>query len=430
MDFILQNRVRNPHAGGGYPQQGYPARPATSWGPPGPPPMQQSGYGYMQPGAYPGPPPQYNVSQPPYAGYPPPPASVGYSVGWDQASNTPGQQATVSTGYDYYNQQQQPPPVAGSSNPSDGCGYNYGQPQSYNTQGSYAESTYSQPPSVQNQGYNQDGYSGGYHASGPQTGYSHPPNAQPAYDQQQNYASTTTYGATAQDGSATSAYGTQVGPVQTPTSQVPPAIQPPVTQQGFSGQQQSSTTANYSHQGTGQPGYGMPPASQPGYGNQLPSAGYGQTAPLSQPNYVQQPQAQKTPPAQPLYGQTQQPPNIPGYVQTAPSQPGYTQPPIAQSGYAQQDSAHHRTPPSGFGSGGPQPGYGQQSYGGVPPQGQPGYGQQQPYGDSYGSSAGAGYSQPPTYSGDGTVGGNMHGSYEAPAAQGVPSGATKAPAQS
>ncbi|MQL99086.1 hypothetical protein Taro_031807 [Colocasia esculenta] len=68
--------------------------------------MQQPGYGYMQPGAYPGPPLPYNVSQPPYASYPPPPASGGYSSGWDQTSNPPGQQTTVGTGYDYYNQQQ------------------------------------------------------------------------------------------------------------------------------------------------------------------------------------------------------------------------------------------------------------------------------------------------------------------------------------
>ncbi|MQM03298.1 hypothetical protein Taro_036079 [Colocasia esculenta] len=68
--------------------------------------MQQPGYGYMQAGAYPGPPLPYNVSQPPYASYPPPPASSGYSSGWDQTSNPPSQQTTVGTGYDYYNQQQ------------------------------------------------------------------------------------------------------------------------------------------------------------------------------------------------------------------------------------------------------------------------------------------------------------------------------------
>ena len=46
---------------GGYSQQGYQARPPTSWGPPAAP-MQQSGYGYVQPGAYSGP-PQYNMPQ-------------------------------------------------------------------------------------------------------------------------------------------------------------------------------------------------------------------------------------------------------------------------------------------------------------------------------------------------------------------------------
>ncbi|MQL89899.1 hypothetical protein Taro_022473, partial [Colocasia esculenta] len=409
-EVISENRVRNPSMGGGYPQQGYGGpRPPTSWAPPGPPPMQQPGYGYMQPGAYPGPPPPYNVSQPPYASYPPPPASGGYSGGWDQTSNQPGQQTTVGTGYDYYNQQQpqqQPPSVVGST-ASDGSGYNYGQPQTsaYSAQGSYGESTYSQPPAVQNQGYNQDAYSGGYHAPVNQTGYTHPPSSQPVYDQQQSYGSAPAYGATVQDGSATSAYGTQGGPAQGPSSQVPPAVQPPITQQGYPSQQQSTTPASYPHQGSGQPGYGMPPASQPGYGSQPPPAGYGQAAPLSQPNYVQQPQAQKTPPAQPIYGQTQQAPSTPGYGQPAPAQ-------------------------AGFGSGGPQPGYGQQqSYGGMPSQAQQTYGQQQTYGDSYGGGSGAGYSQPP-YSNDGAAGSSMHGSYESPAAQGAPSGVTKAPTQS
>lgn len=47
--------------GGGYSQQGYrPPRPPTNWGPPGPP-TQQPGYGYMQPGASPGQPPEYNM---------------------------------------------------------------------------------------------------------------------------------------------------------------------------------------------------------------------------------------------------------------------------------------------------------------------------------------------------------------------------------
>lgn len=42
---------------GGYPPQYGAPRPPTSWGPPGPPPMQQPGYGYMQPGTYPEQPP-------------------------------------------------------------------------------------------------------------------------------------------------------------------------------------------------------------------------------------------------------------------------------------------------------------------------------------------------------------------------------------
>ncbi|CAA6666104.1 unnamed protein product [Spirodela intermedia] len=399
----------------------WPATTSNQLGPAWSSPMQPPAYGYMQTGAYPGPPPQYNMSQPPYAGYPPP-SSVGYSGGWDQSSNTPGQQAMAGTGYDYYSQQQPqhqqqqqpPPPVAGSSAP-DGSGYNYSQPPPAYSQDPYGESTFSQPSAVQPQGYSQDGYSSGGYPTGPQTGYMHPPSSQPVYDQQQSYGPSTGYGATGQDGS--SAPGL-------PQSSSCPAS--PVSQQGYTSQQPSSAVASYPHQGSSQPGYGMPPTSQPGYGNQPPPAGYGQGAPLPQPGYVQQPPPQKAPPAQPVYGQGQPGPSAPGYGQPSQVHPGYSQPPVAQSGYIQQDSAHHRIPPSGFGSGGPQPGYGQpQSYSGVP-QGQQGYPQQQsqPY-DSYG---GGGYSQPPpAYSGDGSVGGSTHGSFDPAASQGGPGGVTKAP---
>ncbi|KAH1252598.1 Far upstream element-binding protein 2 [Glycine max] len=56
-----ENRVINPAMSGGYPQQGYQSRPPSDWAPPAP--MQQAGYGYVQPGAYSGPSPQYNMPQ-------------------------------------------------------------------------------------------------------------------------------------------------------------------------------------------------------------------------------------------------------------------------------------------------------------------------------------------------------------------------------
>ncbi|KAA8521293.1 hypothetical protein F0562_011961 [Nyssa sinensis] len=110
-EVISENRLRNSAMAGGYPQQGYQARPPTSWAPPGPP-MQQPGYGYVQPGAYPGPSPQYGMSQPPYTGYPPQPASGGYATGWDQTTAPPNQQTAQGGGYDYYSQ---PPPSATAS---------------------------------------------------------------------------------------------------------------------------------------------------------------------------------------------------------------------------------------------------------------------------------------------------------------------------
>ena len=175
---FVQNRVRNPSMAGGYPQQGYQARPPTGWGTPGAPPVQQTGYGYVQPGAYPTPSPQYNMSQPPYSGYPPQPASGGYASNWDQSAVPPSQQTSQGGGNDYYSQQppsQQQQTPGGPAAPADNSGYYYGQqqPSSYNQQG---------------QGYTQDGY-GGYQAQ-PQSGYGQPP----SYDQQQGYASAPTYG--------------------------------------------------------------------------------------------------------------------------------------------------------------------------------------------------------------------------------------------
>ncbi|KAF7126915.1 hypothetical protein RHSIM_Rhsim11G0045600 [Rhododendron simsii] len=310
-EVISQNRPRNPGMGGGYSQQGYQTRP----------PMQQTGYGYVQPGAYPGPTPQYNVPQQQYPGYPPQPASGGYATGWDPTTGAPNQQTSQGGGYDYYGQQQQ-----ASSAPTasvDNASYGYSQPPAsgYNTQG---------------QGYPQEGY-GGYQAPAPQPGYGQPAQG---YDQQQAYTTT--------------------APVQGDTSQAP---------QGYTttAQQPSPNAASYPPQGSTQPGYGVP-ASQPGYGTQ-PPAGYA-------PNYGV-PQAQKPPGSQPAYGQQpqQSPTAQGGYVQ-----PGYpqSQGPPAQAGYAQPDSGAQRAPPSSYGAAG----YGAPPYG-APPVAQPGYGQQPPYNSSY-----------------------------------------------
>ncbi|KAK9273181.1 hypothetical protein L1049_017988 [Liquidambar formosana] len=376
-EVISENRVRNAAMGGGYTQQGYQARPPVNWGPPGPPAMQQPGYGYVQPGAYPGPSPQYNMSQPPYAGYPPQSTSGGYPSNWDQTTAPQSQQATQGSGYDYYSQQPpQQQQAQGGSAAADNTSYNYTQPPA---------SGYSQP----GQGYPQDGY-GGYQAPAAQPGYGQPqPNPLPGYDQQQGYNAAQAYGsATNPTPEGHTSYGAQGDAAQAPQPVQPTAM----GQQGYNtSQQPSPNPASYPAQGSTQPGYGMPPTS--GYGNQ-PSvqsgygAGYGP------------PQAQK-PASQPVYGQAQQSPSTQGgYAQPTPVQPGYphSQPPPAQAGYAQPDSGPQRAPPSSFGSAAAQPGYGPPSYG-APPVTQPGYGQQPPYNSSYGS----GYSQPPVYAADGNA---------------------------
>ncbi|XXG48230.1 hypothetical protein AAC387_Pa02g2738 [Persea americana] len=392
-EVVSENRLRNPPMAGGYPQQRYrPPQPVTNWGPTGQPTMQQPGYGYMQPGAYPGAPPQY-MSQPPYTGYPPQPTSGGYSSGWDQTPVPPNQQTAPGSGYDYYSQQpqQQQPAPGVSSTPAD---------TNYTAQGTYGESNYSQPAPGQ-QGYSQDISGAGYHSSGPHLGYAQPQsNAQPGYDQQQGYNQAPTYGSMvnpSQDG-ATPSYGTQVGSTQVaPAQQVPPSAQP--SAQAYTAQQPTNPTS-YPSQGAIQPGYGISPTSQPGYGSQpLAQAGYVQAAPVTQPGYGQ-PQGQKPPSAQGVYGQAQQlPTSQAGYVQPAPVQPGYS-----HSGYVHQDSSHHRAPPTGYSSGAPQPGYGQpQSHGALTPVAQPSFGQQQsqqPYGSG---SYGGGYSQPSVYSADSAV---------------------------
>ncbi|KAJ9183554.1 hypothetical protein P3X46_007393 [Hevea brasiliensis] len=381
-EVISENRARNQSMAGGYPQQGYQTRPPTSWGPPGAPPMQQPGYGYMQPGAYPGPSSQYNMSQPPYAGYPPQPSSGGYPTNWDQSNVSVNQQ--TGQGYDYYNQpaSSQPTP-GGPAAPADNTSYNYSQPPAsgYNQQG---------------QGYVQDGY-GGY----PQSGYGQPP----SYDQQ-GYTSAPSYGNVAnasQEGHASS-YGAQGDSAQAPSQ--PAAI----GQQGYTtGQQPSPNPSSYTPQGSIQPGYGMTPNSQTGYGSQPPAQpGYGS-------NYGP-PQAQKPPANPPVYGQTQQSPSTPGgYGQATPVQPGYppSQPP--PSGYTQSDSGPQRPPPSGFGASGSQPGYGP-PYGSAPA-GQSGYGQGMP---PYNTSYGGGYSQPAAYSTDGNTGNNTRATYDTASAASQP----------
>ncbi|XP_051129168.1 uncharacterized protein LOC127250062 [Andrographis paniculata] len=302
-EVISQNRMRNPSSmTGGYNQQGYQARPPTNWGQP--PPMQQPGYGYTQSGPYPGPPPQYNMNQPPYSGYPTQPTSGGYPTNWDQSQN---QQGAQGGGYDYYNQQQQqqmqPQQHGGSGAPSDGSGYGYGQ----------------QPPSY-SQGYGQDGY-GGYNTA--QSGYGQPQsNPASGYDQQsQGYNST--YGNVSNppaDGN-TANYGSQGEPTQ-----------PPASGQSYNSAGQPAPNPSYPPQ----PGYGVPPSSQGSYGTAPAAQGSGYMT--SQPGYGGQPYG-AAPATQAGYGQQQQynsyygggysqPQAYPadgsagGSTQTQPAQPG------------------------------------------------------------------------------------------------------------
>ncbi|XP_050220132.1 uncharacterized protein LOC126670442 [Mercurialis annua] len=337
-EAISEDRARNTSMAGGYPQQGYQARP-PSWGQHGAPQMQQPGYGYMQPGAYPGQSQQYNMSQPSYGGYPPSQST------WDQSNASANQQ--TSQGYDYYSQQQassqQQPTTGGPVAPADNSGYNYSQPQA---------SGYNQNV----QGYGQDGY-GGYS----QSGYGQAP----TYDQQQGYTSAPGYGSVAnatQEGH-TPSYGAQGDSTQAPS------------QPGYAAGQPSPNPASYPTQGT-QPGYAVPPTSQSGYG--------------SQPGYASNygpPQAQKPPTTPPVYGQTQQSPSTHGaYGQPA---SGYPHSQTPSSGYAQPDSGAQRAPSSGYSTTGSQGGYGA-PYGSTPA-GQSGYGQGMP---PYSASYGGAYSQP------------------------------------
>ncbi|XP_052209391.1 uncharacterized protein LOC127812886 isoform X2 [Diospyros lotus] len=397
-EVTSENRARNPSMTGGYPQHGYQARPPTSWASPAPQ-MQQPGYGYTQPGAYPTQVPQY-MSQPQYPGYPQQ-TSGGYPTGWDQTTGAPNQQTGQGAGYDYYSQQpQQQQGSGGSSGPADNTSYGYSQPpvSGYNPQG---------------QSFPQGGY-GGYAAPVPQPGYGQPqPNPQ-GYDQQQGYAS---YGNAA---NPTPEGLTAYAGAQGDSNQAPSNVQSSAAgQQGQSGTQQPSPNpGSYPPQGSAQPGYGIP-TSQPGYGTQPPS-GYG-------PNYAP-PQGQKPAANQSVYAQPQQSPSAQGgYVQPTALQAGYphSQPPPLQAGYAPPDSASQRPPLSGYGAPTVQPGYGTPPYG-VAPLPQPGYGQQQQQLPPYNSSYGGGYSQSPAYSTDANAGGNA-----APSSQsGQASGAAKASPQS
>ncbi|KAL2548495.1 KH domain-containing protein [Forsythia ovata] len=239
-----------------------------------------------------------------------------------------------------------------------------------------------QPPAYsQGQGYSQDSY-GGYNATAPQPSYGQPqPNPVPGYDQQQQ-GYNSTYGNVSNPTSDghTPAYGTTGDANQAPTS--------------------------------GQAGYGVPPTSQGAYGTQ-PPAGYG-------PGYGP-PQGQKLPSSQPAYGQPQQSPSAQGGYSQPPVQPSYahSQPPPTQPGYPQTDSGIQRQS-SGYPTS--QPGHGPPPYGAPPTQ--PGYGQQPPLQNT---AYGSGYSQPPVYSADGSVGG-ARGTYDAaPTSQTVqPGGSAKA----
>ncbi|KAL0897580.1 hypothetical protein Bca101_081541 [Brassica carinata] len=289
----ILNRMRNSSMGGGYQQQGYQARPPSSWAPPSGPPAQQAGYGYMQQGAYPGP-PQYGQS--PYGSYP--------------------QQTSAGYDYDYYGQQQSQAPSSGGSSAPATDPYNY-----YQNASGYGQA---------GQGYQQDGY-GGYNAS-QQSGY-----GQAGYDQQQGgYGSTTNPGQeedTSQAAPASAAQSGQAGygttgqePTQGSTGQTGYGTAP-TSQAGYSSQPPTAYSSGYG----APPPAGKPPAyaqnqQSPGapgsYGYAQPAAsGYGQP---------------------PAYGYGQAPQGYGSYG-------GYPQPPAA-GGYSSDGSAGATAPGGGGGT--------------------------------------------------------------------------------
>lgn len=318
----MQNRPRNQPTSGGYSQQGYQARPPTNWTQPGPP-MQQPGYGYSQPGAYPGPSPQYNMNQAPYSGYPPQPTSGAYTASWDQSSAPQNQQTPQGGGYDYYNQQQPPQQQQAPGAQTDGSGYGYAQAPAYS----------------QGQGYGQDGY-GGYNAGAAQSGYGQQTNSGTAYEQQQQGYNSTYGGASnpTPDTHTTASYGTQ----------------------GDASGGQPNPNPNYPQQTSTQPGYGVPPSSQGGYSAQTAAASYGAAQPQKPPSgqqaYAQpqqSPSAQAGVYAQPGYAAHGQPPSS-GYPTSQPGYgaPPYGGPPSTQSGYGQQQAPPYN---SSYGGGYSQP---------------------------------------------------------------------------
>ncbi|GMP84400.1 hypothetical protein CsSME_00037945 [Camellia sinensis var. sinensis] len=256
---------------GGYSQQGYQARPPTSWAPPGPPMQQQPGYA----------------------------ASGGYATGWDQTTGAPNQQTAQGGTYDYYSQQtQQQQAPGGSAAPTDNTSYGYGQPPA---------SGYSQ------QGYTQDGY-GGY-APASQTGYGQPQSIPvQGYDQQQGYTSTPGYGnpgygvPTSQSG-----YGTQPASGYGPNYGPPQAQKPPAGQAAYGQQPQQSPGAQGGYVQSGYSQSQPPPAAQAGGyaqpdsgAQRAPPSGYGASA--AQPGYGAPPYG-APPVTQPGYGQQQLPYN-------------------------------------------------------------------------------------------------------------------------
>ncbi|XP_009140721.1 far upstream element-binding protein 1 [Brassica rapa] len=283
-----ENRMRNSSMGGGYQQQGYQARPPSSWAPPSGPPAQ-AGYGYMQQGAYPGP-PQYGQS--PYGSYP-----QQTSAGYPQQGD-----------YDYYGQQQSQAPNAGGSSAPPTDPYSY-----YQNASGYGQA---------GQGYQQDGY-GGYNTS-QQSGY-----GQAGYDQQQGgYGSTANPGQEEDTSQAALASSAPTGeePTQGSTGQAGYGAAP-TSQAGYS----SLPPTAYSS------GYGAPPPAgkPPAYAQNQQSPGapgsYGYAQPAAS-GYGQ-------PPA---YGYGQAPQGYGSYG-------GYAQPPAA-GGYSSDGSAGTTAPGGGGGT--------------------------------------------------------------------------------
>ncbi|CAN7137012.1 unnamed protein product [Brassica rapa subsp. narinosa] len=283
-----ENRMRNSSMGGGYQQQGYQARPPSSWAPPSGPPAQ-AGYGYMQQGAYPGP-PQYGQS--PYGSYP-----QQTSAGYPQQGD-----------YDYYGQQQSQAPNAGGSSAPPTDPYSY-----YQNASGYGQA---------GQGYQQDGY-GGYTAS-QQSGY-----GQAGYDQQQGG-----YGSTANPGQ------------EEDTSQAAPASSAPTGEEPTQG---STGQAGYGAAPTSQAGYSsLPPtAYSSGYGapppaGKPPAYAQNQQSPGAPGSYGYAQPAASGYGQPPAYGYGQAPQGYGSYG-------GYAQPPAA-GGYSSDGSAGTTAPGGGGGT--------------------------------------------------------------------------------